>query len=131
MSGLALARFDASGRPRRGSLYAYEIYGLDLPVDLVVLSACRTALGPQVRGEGLMGLTRAFFHAGAARVLVSLWNVNDQATAELMGRFYRGLLERGLPAGRALQEAQLSMLRDPRWQAPYYWAGFTLQGEWR
>lgn len=131
LSGLALSRFDPAGRPRDGDLHAWEIYGLDLPADLVVLSACRTALGRHVPGEGLMGLTRAFLHAGAARVLVSLWNVNDQATAELMGLFYRNLLERGLPAGSALREAQLALRSDPRWEAPYYWAGFTLRGDWR
>jgi len=130
LSGLALSALDRNGRPRDGLLRTYEIYDLHLPADLVVLSACRTALGPDVRGEGMMGLTRAFLHAGAARVLVSLWNVDDEATAELMGRFYLRLLRDGLPPGRALREAQLSMLHDTRWSAPVYWAGFTLQGDW-
>jgi CHAT domain-containing protein len=87
-------------------------------------------LGKEIRGEGLVGLTRAFMHAGAARVLVSLWDVNDEATAELMTRFYRQLLgpEKLSPAG-ALRAAQLSMARDPRWSSPYFWAGFSLQGE--
>jgi CHAT domain-containing protein/tetratricopeptide (TPR) repeat protein len=131
LSGLVLALVDERGRLRDGFLRVHEVYGLHLPADLVVLSACRTALGQEVRGEGLLGLTQGFFHAGAARVLVSLWNVNDEATAELMSRFYRGVLRRGLPPSRALREAQLSMLREPRWGAPYYWAGFTLQGEWK
>ena len=131
LSGLVLARFDERGRPRDGLLRTYEIDDLDLPVDLVVLSACRTARGREIRGEGLLGLTRGFLHAGAARVLVSLWNVDDEATAELMRRFYRLLLGERLPASRALREAQLSLRGDPRWGAPYYWAGFTLQGEWR
>lgn len=131
LSGLVLSLVDEQGRDVQGFLRAHEVFELDLPADLVVLSACRTALGREVRGEGLTGLACGFFHAGAARVLVSLWNVDDQATAELMRRFYHGLLRRGLPPVRALREAQLSMLRDPRWAAPYYWAGFTLQGEWR
>jgi CHAT domain-containing protein/Tfp pilus assembly protein PilF len=130
LSGLALSTLDRAGSPRDGLLRAYEIYDLHLPADLVVLSACRTAVGPDVRGEGMMGLTRAFLHAGAVRVLVSLWNVDDAATAELMGRFYARLLRDGLPPGRALREAQLSMLHDVRWSAPPDWAGFTLLGKW-
>lgn len=116
---------------RDGLLRAGEIPGLRLPAELVVLSACRTALGREIRGEGLTGLTHGFFRAGAERLVVSLWNVDDEATSELMSRFYRGMLREGRPASRALREAQLSLLRDPRWQAPYYWAGFTFQGEWR
>jgi CHAT domain-containing protein len=116
---------------RDGLLRAGEIRGLRLPAELVVLSACRTALGREMRGEGLVGLTHGFLRAGAERLVVSLWSVDDEATAELMGRFYRGMLREGLPAGRALREAQLSLRREPRWQAPYYWAAFTFQGEWR
>jgi len=96
----------------------------------VVLSACRTALGPDVRGEGLVGLTRGFWYAGAPRVVASLWDVRDQATAELMRRFYRGLLKDGLRPAAALRAAQVSMRRQERWASPYYWAGFVLQGEW-
>jgi CHAT domain-containing protein len=97
---------------------------------MVVLSGCQTALGKDVRGEGLVGLTRGFMYAGAARVLVSLWEVNDHATSELMGRLYRGILgKRRLTPAAALREAQSSLWREKRWSAPYYWAGFTLQGE--
>ncbi|HEX7183105.1 MAG TPA: CHAT domain-containing tetratricopeptide repeat protein [Thermoanaerobaculia bacterium] len=131
LSGVVLAMVDAQGRPRDGFLRAQEIRNLRLPADLVVLSACRTALGKEVRGEGLMGLPRSFLDAGAARVLVSLWGVDDEAAAALMDRFYRGMLREGLPPSQALRAAQLSLLRQPRWRAPYYWAGFTLQGEWR
>ncbi len=130
LSGLALSSLDASGRQQDGLLRAYEIYDLHLPADLVVLSACRTAVGPDVRGEGMAGLSHAFLHAGAARVLVSLWNVDDEATAELMSRFYVRILRDHMPPGQALREAQLSMLHDPQWSAPLYWAGFTLQGDW-
>ncbi len=131
LSGLVLSLFDESGQPREGLLRAHELFDLRLSADLVVLSACRTALGREVRGEGLVGLTHAFFYAGAARLVVSFWNVSDQATAELMKRFYVGMLRDGLPPARALRAAQLSMLGEPRWQEPYYWAGFALQGDWR
>jgi CHAT domain-containing protein len=129
-SGLVLSLVDPRGRPRAGVVRAGEIAGLDLPADLVVLSACRTALGREARGEGLLSLTRAFWRAGAARVMVSLWNVDDQATAELMGRFYRALLTGGQRPSTALRAAQLSLRADPRWAPPYYWAGFILQGNW-
>jgi CHAT domain-containing protein len=130
-SALVLSLVDEQGRDQDGLLRLSEIYNLRLPADVVVLSACQTALGKQVRGEGLVGLTRGFMHAGAARVVASLWPVDDLATAELMTRFYRGMLEEGRPAAAALREAQLDMSRSPRWRAPYYWAGFVLQGEWR
>ncbi len=131
MSGLVLSLVDAQGRPQEGFLRLPDVYDLKLDADLVVLSACQTALGKDVRGEGLLGLTRGFMHAGAPRVVASLWRVDDLATAELMGRFYRKMLTGGLPAARALREAQLSMLQDPRWRSPRDWAGFVLQGEWR
>ncbi len=132
LSGLALSRLDARGRPRDGwMLRSHEIFRLDLRAESVVLSACRSGLGREVRGEGLVGLTQAFLHAGAARVVVSFWPVDDQATAALMERFYRGVLEGGLRPAAALRVAQLSMLAETPWQAPYYWAGFFLQGEWR
>ncbi len=128
LSFLALTQLDAAGRPLDGPLYAHEIYGLDLPAELVVLSACDTALGREVRGEGLVsGLPRAFLYAGAARVMVSLWEVRDDSTRELMTAFYRGLIERGLPPGQALREAQLAMWRAGH--PPYRWAGFVLQGD--
>ena len=121
---------DPAGRPIDGFLRAYEVYNLRLQADLVVLSACQTALGEDVRGEGLMGLTRGFMYAGAPRVVASLWRVPDRGTAELMKRFYEGMLVKGLRPAAALRAAQLAMRKDPRWSAPYNWAGFTLQGEW-
>ncbi len=127
----ALSMSDERGEPLDGYLRLHHIYALDLPADLVVLSACRTALGKHVRGDGLVGLTRGFFYAGASRLLVSLWNVNYRSTAELMTRFYRGLLEEDLPPPEALRAAQLWMRRQERWRAPCYWASFVLQGEWR
>jgi CHAT domain-containing protein len=97
----------------------------------VVLSACETALGRETPGEGLVGLPQAFLAAGAQRVLVSLWQVEDESTAALMTHFYRHLLVDRLPPGKALREAQLAIRAQPRWRAPRYWAGFVLQGDWR
>lgn len=131
LSGIVLSLYDERGQPQDGFLRAHELYNLKLGADLVVLSACRTALGKEVRGEGLIGLTRGFMYAGAARVVVSLWDVDDQATAELMKRFYHGMMRERLRPAAALRAAQAAMARDQRWSAPYYWAGFILQGEWR
>lgn len=130
-SGLALSTVDAEGRPREGFLRLRDVYGLRLDAGLVVLSGCRTALGREVRGEGLSGLTQAFFHAGATRLVASLWKVEDRATAELMTRFYRAMWIEGRPPAAALREAQLSLRRERRWRDPYFWAGFVLQGDWR
>ena len=102
-----------------------------LDANLVVLSACQTALGKEIRGEGLVGLARAFMYAGAPRVVASLWQVNDVATAELMRRFYRGMLHDKLRPAAALRAAQTEIARDPRWTSPYFWAGFALQGDWK
>lgn len=131
LSGLALSLVDRNGRRRDGFLRLNTIYNLRLSADLVVLSACQTALGKEIAGEGLVGLTRGFMQAGARRVIASLWQVNDAATAELMTRFYAGLLQRRLTASAALRAAQREMAADPRWSAPYYWAGFVLQGDWQ
>jgi CHAT domain-containing protein len=97
----------------------------------VVLSACQTALGKEIKGEGLVGLTRGFMYGGAKRVVASLWNVNDGATAQFMKQFYQGLLARGLSPAAALHAAQLEMWKRRQWRSPYYWAAFVLQGEWR
>ena len=130
LSGVMLSTVDPQGRPRDGLLRLDDIYRLNLPADLVVLSACRTALGREIRGEGMVGLTRGFFSAGARQVLVSLWPVEDRATAELMRRFYLAMLGRGRTSAAALREAQTAMWRDEGWRSAYYWAGFSLQGDW-
>jgi len=130
LSGLVLSLVGRDGQPQDGFLRLHDVFNLKLGADLVVLSACRTALGADVRGEGLVGLTRGFWYAGAPRVLASLWDVRDQATAELMRRFYRRLLRDGQRPAAALRAAQLSMMKEERWASPYYWAGFVLQGEW-
>jgi CHAT domain-containing protein len=131
LSGLAFSLVDKNGAPQDGFLRMHEIYNLRLPADLVVLSACQTALGAEINGEGLVGLTRGFMHAGAQRVVASLWQVDDVATADLMRRFYRGMLKENLRPAAALRAAQIEMSKSSRWSSPYYWAGFVMQGEWR
>jgi CHAT domain-containing protein len=131
LSGLVLSLVDAQGTHQDGFLSLQDIYNLDLPVDLVVLSACKTALGKQINGEGLVGLTRGFMYAGASRVVASLWEVDDAATAEFMRRFYKGMLRERMRPAAALRQAQTEMSKDNRWNEPYNWAAFTIQGEWR
>ena len=131
LSGIVLSLVDAKGQPQNGFLRLYEIYNLKLNADLVVLSACQTALGKEIKGEGLIGLTRGFMYAGAPREVASLWRIDDRATAELMSRFYRGMIKDGLTPAAALRVAQISMWQEKRWTAPHYWAAFTIQGEWK
>jgi tetratricopeptide (TPR) repeat protein len=131
LSGLALSMVDARGRNQDGFLRLNTIYNLRLSADLVVLSACQSALGKEIAGEGLVGLTRGFMYAGARRVIASLWQVDDVATAELMKRFYRGLLQERLTPAAALRAAQLELRGQPQWSSPFYWAGFLLQGDWK
>jgi CHAT domain-containing protein len=131
LSGIVLSLVDEQGRPQNGFLRLYDLYNLKLNADLVVLSACQTALGKEIKGEGLVGLTRGFMYAGAPRVVASFWSIDDRATADIMRRFYEAMLKDGLPPAAALRAAQVSMLNDKRWQSPHFWAAFTLQGEWR
>ena len=130
-SALVLSRFDRQGRAREGLLRSRDLYGLDLRADLAVLSACETALGKEVQGEGLVGLAQGFMAAGVPRVVVTQWRVGDRATTELMTRFYAGLFQDGLPPPEALRQAQLSFWRDRDHSAPFYWGGFTLDGDWQ
>jgi CHAT domain-containing protein len=130
LSGVALSKFDAAGAPREFLLRLDDIYGLRLNADLVVLSACDTALGREIRGEGLIGLTQGFLYAGARSLVVSLWQVPDRATAELMTRFYRFMFRDGLGPASALREAQLDIAAERRWRDPYFWAGMLLVGDW-
>ena len=130
LSSIALSMLDRQGKSQNGFLRAHEVFNLRLGAELVVLSGCRTGLGKEMKGEGLYGMTRGFMYAGSKRVVVSLWDVQDQATARLMRDFYRGLLgSKRLHTAAALREAQIATWREGRWQAPYYWAGFVLQGE--
>ncbi|MGH9902048.1 MAG: CHAT domain-containing protein, partial [Pyrinomonadaceae bacterium] len=130
LSGIVLSLVDREGAEQDGYLRSHEVFNLKLSAELVVLSGCRTGLGKEIKGEGIIGLTRGFMYAGASRVVVSLWDVSDEASAELMARFYRGMLggERLRPAA-ALRAAQVSIQKEGRWHAPYYWAAFVLQGE--
>jgi CHAT domain-containing protein len=129
-SAIVLSMFDKEGKPQDGFLRTHDIYNLKLPAELVVLSACETGLGKEVTGEGVEGLTRAFMYAGARRVVVSLWNVNDKATASLMQRLYTEMLRSHKTPAAALRAAQIEMLRTRQWQSPYFWAPFVMQGEW-
>lgn len=130
-SGLVFSTVNRDRQPLNGFVGLQDIYGLRAPVDLVVLSACQTALGKDVRGEGLLGLTRGFMYAGASSVVASLWKVDDEATGELMRQFYTNMLAKGMTPAAALRAAQNSIRQRPEWRPPYYWAGFTLQGEYR
>lgn len=130
LSAVVLSLVDKDGNPQDGFLRAHEVYNLNLPADVVTLSGCETGLGKEIRGEGLIGLTRGFMYAGAARVVVSLWGVNDEATAELMVRFYTTMIKGGRRPADALRVAQIEMFKQGRWRSPYYWAAFVLQGEW-
>ncbi len=131
LSGILLSLIDENGKPVEGFLQLHEIYNLKLPAELVVLSACETGIGKQIRGEGFIALTRGFMYAGAARVVASLWKVDDSATAALMAHFYREMFKNGRRPAEALKEAQIAISREKRWRHPYYWAGFVIQGEWR
>ena len=130
-SGLILSTMTPDGKAQNGFVSLRDVYQLRAPVAVVVLSACQTGLGKEVRGEGFIGLTRGFMYAGASSVVASLWKVDDEATAELMKRFYKNMLEDGMTPAAALREAQNSFRQHPNWSAPYYWAGFTLQGDYR
>lgn len=130
-SGLVLSLFDKKGKTRNGFLLLNQIYNLNLNSDLVVLSACQTALGKDIKGEGLIGLIRGFMYAGSKRIIASLWKVDDAATAEFMKRFYQNLLVKKVKPATALYQTQIEMKQIPRFKSPYYWAGFTIQGDWK
>jgi len=130
LSGLVLSLVNEDGELREdGFLRLHDIFSLNLAAELVVLSGSQTGAGQMIDGEGVVGLVQGFLYAGAKRVVTSLWNVNDAATAELMSEFYRHMLEEDLPPAAALRAAQLEA-----WEAgnsPYLWAAFGLQGEWQ
>jgi CHAT domain-containing protein/tetratricopeptide (TPR) repeat protein len=131
LSGVVLSLLDENGETQNGFLRLNDIFNLNLPAELVVLSACETGLGENIRGEGLVGLTRGFMYAGARRVVVSLWAVNDLATSEVMAKFYQKMLNEEQNPVVALREAQLEMWNSENRQSPYYWAAFTIQGDWQ
>jgi CHAT domain-containing protein len=130
LSGIVFSMFDEKGRAQDGYVRLHEIYNLNLPAELVVLSACQTGVGKQIKGEGLIALTRGFMYAGAKSIVASLWKVDDAATSQLMAEFYKQIFINKLKPAAALRAAQLKMSQEKRWRSPYYWAGFFLQGEW-
>ena len=130
LTGLQLGKDSTAQSTASQMLWYGDILRMRARLDLVVLSACETALGKDVPGEGLVGLTQAFFTAGSQRVVGTLWQVDDQATSEWMRHFYQSLKKTRSPA-TALHDAQKAMAADPQWSAPYYWAGFVLAGDWR
>lgn len=130
LSGLLLSRIDEDGRPKDAFLRLDDIYNLKLNADLIVLSACNSGLGKDVRGEGIVGLVHGFMYAGTSRVVASLWKVDDDATAELMVHFYQEMFRSKQSPAAALRTAQLAMWQQRRWHAPYYWAAFVLQGDY-
>ncbi|MEA5504706.1 CHAT domain-containing tetratricopeptide repeat protein [Halotia wernerae UHCC 0503] len=131
LSGIVLALVDKTGQPVRGYLRLGDIFNLNFPADLVVLSACETGLGKDVNGEGLVGLTRGLMYAGAERLAVSLWRVDDKGTSQLMQEFYKQMLQQGKSPNVALRDAQLKMWQQNEWRNPYFWSAFISQGEWR
>ena len=131
LSGIVLSMVNEQGQEEDGFLQLHDIYSLKLDAELVVLSACNTGLGKDVRGEGLVGLTRGFMYAGASSVVASLWKVDDAASAELMTHFYKAMFEDDLPPAAALRSAKETMWRQKHWRSPYYWSAFVLQGEYR
>jgi CHAT domain len=130
LSWIALTMVDRNGASTNGLMPLPDIYNLDLSAELTVLSACQTGLGKDVKGEGLVGLTHSFLSAGSRSVVASLWKVDDRATAVFMAEFYKRMFQDGMSPAAALRSAKLMMMRDKQWSAPYYWAGFVLQGEY-
>ena len=131
LTAIVLSRFDPRGRPRDGFLRIANVRALQFRADLVVLSSCNSAFGRNIRGEGRMGLPQAFLSAGAASVVMTAWDIGDQSTAELMRTFYRNILQSGVTPSQGLRAAQIAMWRAPQRNAPWHWAGFMAQGEWR
>lgn len=134
LSGLMFSNFDSSGQPIDGFVRVADITASRFRAELVTLSACQSALGEAIRGEGLFSVGRGFLEAGVPRVIATLWSIEDEAATELMKLFYEGILRHGLTAPAALRRAQVSMWEKPAkpgWQRPTYWAPFVLLGDWR
>jgi CHAT domain-containing protein len=130
LSGIVLSLFNKDSEQIPGYLRLADLFEQDYPAELIVLSACETGLGKNVSGEGLVGLTRGLMYAGASRVALSLWVVNDEGTSVLMQEFYKQMLQENKNPAEALRAAQRKLWANPEWRNPYYWAAFTLQGEW-
>ncbi len=130
LSGIVLSLVNKDRQQIPGYLRLADLFEQDYPAELIVLSACQTGLGKDVSGEGVVGLTRGLMYAGAARVALSLWNVSDEGTSVLMQEFYKQMLQENKTPTQALRAAQRKLWANPDWRNPYYWAAFTLQGEW-
>lgn len=132
LSGILLSVFDSEGKELDGGFVRMQdVFGLRLNSDLVVLSACNTGIGKEVKGEGVMSINSAFLQAGAKSVVSSFWKVDDVATRDLMTEFYQGLAGDGLTPSAALRQAQVRMFNDPQYRSPFYWAAFTVSGDGR
>jgi CHAT domain-containing protein len=131
LSGIVLSRFDEKGQKLNEFFRIQDIYALELNADLVVLSACETGIGKEVKGEGLMSLNNAFLQTGAKSVVASLWKVEDGATLELMRNFYGAMAYERLTPSAALRRAQIKLRENPQYGSPFYWAAFTVQGDFR
>jgi CHAT domain-containing protein len=131
LTAIVLSLVDENGYRRDGYLRAHEVYNLNLSGELVVLSACETALGKNIKGEGLIGLTRCFIYAGSPRVMASLWPVKDDSTAVLMVSFFCSTIKQGEASCGSIARHPDRDAKKHRWSAPHYWAAFVLQGEWR
>ncbi len=131
LSGIVLSRFDEKGVKLDEFFRIQDIYGLNLNADLVVLSACETGIGKEVKGEGLISLNNAFLQTGAKSVMASLWKVEDGATLELMKNFYGAMANENLTPSQALRSAQIKLRENPQYSSPFYWAAFTVQGDFQ
>ena len=131
LSGVVLSLVTENGELQNGFLRLHDIYNLNLSAQLVVLSACNTGVGQEIKGEGLVSLVRGFMYAGSGSVIASLWKVDDEATGELMKQFYISLFKDGLKPAAALRKAKQNIWEQKRWRAPFYWGAFVLQGEYK
>lgn len=129
LSSLVLSRYDRSGKPIDESIRMHDIYSMKLNADLVVLSACQTGTGKEIKGEGVMGLNTAFLQAGARSVVSTLWQVEDNAANELMKEFYGRMVSEGMSPSAALRAAQIKLYNDPQFRSPFFWAAFTVHGD--
>lgn len=129
LSGLILSQINNQGQPVDGFVGLQEIYSMGSRASLVVLSACESAIGQEILGEGMISLARGFMRNGSSNVIASQWRVPDKATAQLMSTFYGELLGKSTSLDRALRSAQLEIRSNPKWREPFYWAGFSLWGK--
>jgi CHAT domain-containing protein len=130
-SGIVLSLYDEKGTSQNGFLRLSDIYGLQLSSSLVILSSCNSGRGKEIKGEGVISLTQGFIQAGSKSVVSTLWKVHDKATAQFMKYFYEGIITKKLTPSKALQEAQIQMRQNSNYKSPFFWAPFTLQGEFR